>query len=100
MVEAIVAAGAHGELNRRIGRSIAPFVRKPVIVPPTRLIDNDHPAPGILVPRHVEHIVRWQSRRFLAGAHDINGFANQAPVVERNIARDLYVELVNAGQVP
>jgi hypothetical protein len=99
MVEAIVAAGAHGELNYRIGRAIAPFVRTAVTVPPTRLINDDHPAPGILIPRHVEYTVRRQSRRFLAGAHDINGFASQTPVVGRDIARYLYVELVNAGQV-
>ena len=99
MVEAIVAAGAHGELNYRIGRAIAPFVRTAVTVPPTRLINDDHPAPGILIPQHAEYTVRRQSRRFLAGAHDINGFASQTPVVERDIARYLYVELVNAGQV-
>lgn len=72
-VEAIVAAGLHGELNRRI-RVAAPTAED------ESGVDAAEPRP--LPPR-----------RYLAGAHDIADFADAADDLTRQVIEDLHVEL-------
>ncbi len=78
IVEAIIAAGYHGDLNRRIRAQIDPVVVQKVRLPPERLIDDEHPAPGVLLPWRTVTQTRRRNIRFLAGAHDAEAFVNDA----------------------
>lgn len=94
MVEAIVAAGLHGELNARIGRfrSRHRWVRREEPIPP------EGPPPGVLVIGR-SMVVRYPRRyRFLAGAHDVETFVAEADLDVLNIVRDLAGELENPAR--
>jgi hypothetical protein len=72
-VEAIVAAGLHGELNRRI-RAAAPTA-------------EDESGVDVAEPRPLPR------RRYLAGGHDIAAFAHDADDLTRQVIEDLHAEL-------
>lgn len=78
LVAEIVAAGRHGDLNRRIRSAIASVVVSRVRVPAQRVVDEDHPAPGMLVPARWVVERRRRHVRFLAGAHDVDAFVKDA----------------------
>ena len=95
-VEAIVRAGRHGELNRRIRAAEAPLHVRTIHTPAHRLIDDDHPAPGVFVHARWEESREPQRIRALHGAHDIDEFVkhgNLGPVDQ------LYAELVRDGLI-
>lgn len=95
-VEAIVRAGRHGELNRRIRAATAPYSVRTVRTPAHRLVDDDHPAPGILVPAR-SVVVREPARvRLLLGAHDIDEFVKHGDLEP---VHQLYAELRRDGLV-
>ena len=72
-VEAIVRAGLHGELNRRI-----------------RVAAATADVGGGVVPADAGPV---PPRRFLAGGHDIAAFADEADDLARQVIEDLYAEL-------
>lgn len=92
LVEDIIAAGLHGELNRRIRSRIAPVVAHTTHLRAERLVDGDHAAPGLLLPERtvVEH--RRRHIRFLAGAHDAGAFARDADLDVLEVVRALHAE--------
>lgn len=94
MVAAIVAAVRHGELNRRIRHTSATWTTERITLPAERLIDDDHPAPGILLPRRTITRDRPVIVRYLAGAHDIDAFA--AETAHADVVGDLYREITAA----
>lgn len=93
VVEGILAAGGHAELNRRLRTELDRVVSRTVWLPPQRLIDDDHPAPGVLLPsrRTIEH--RRRHIRFLAGAHDVVAFVEDADWEVLRVARALHAEI-------
>lgn len=98
VVSAIVAAGGHGELNRRIRRGVAAFVTIAVRLPPERVIDDAHPAPGILLPARTVSEHQRRRVRFLGGAHDVDAFVKDAGGDVLNVARALHRELIGADR--
>jgi len=78
MVQAIVAAGRHGELNRRIRLAVPAVIVRSVRLPAERIIDDENPAPGRLVPARWVDERRRRSVRFLAGSHDIEAFVKDS----------------------
>lgn len=59
-----------------------------------RLIDDEHPAPGLLVPGHWDWDTERPSRiRYLGGAHDIDAFVNDATREVIAIARAFHAEI-------
>lgn len=95
-VEAIVRAGRHGELNRRIRLSSAEYSVKEVWVPPERVIDDDHPAPGVLIRGHWTKVHEPVVIRPLRGAHDIDAFVQRG---DTTAVHELYTELVHDGLI-
>ncbi len=93
MVQAIVAAGRHGELNRRIRSSVSSMVVRSVRLPAERIIDDENPAPGRLVPARWVDERRRRDVRFLAGAHDIEAFVKNANWDVIKVVRALHAEL-------
>lgn len=93
LVEEIVAAGRHGELNRRLRVELGGVVKRAVHLPAERLIDDDHPAPGALLPRRTTTEHHRRPVRFLLGAHDIEAFVRQAGWDGLKVVRDLHAEL-------
>lgn len=91
MVTTIVAAGRHGELNRRIRHASVTSELETTTLPRDYLIDDDHPAPGIPLPRRT--ITRQVAVyvHYLAGAHDIEAFA--AHTSHGGIVWNLYREI-------
>ena len=94
LVAEIVAAGRHGDLNRRIRSAIAPVVVKRVRLPAERVVDDDHPAPGLLVPARWVKERRRRHVRFLAGAHDIDAFVKDASWDVIQVVRAVHADLV------
>ncbi len=92
LVADIVGVGLHGELNSRIRAAVPSVVERTVRIPPTRLIDEEHPPPGILVPRRTITERTRNHIRFLAGAHDIDTFAEQAAPRIKRVVRELHAE--------
>ncbi|MEZ5321373.1 MAG: hypothetical protein R2698_04740 [Microthrixaceae bacterium] len=97
LVGEIVAAGSHGELNRRIRSTVLPFTVRTVRLPPERLIDDEHPSPGVLLP--YRNVIEQRPRhvRFLAGAHDIEAFADDACAEITRVVREFHAELFGVG---
>lgn len=95
-VEAIVLAGRHGELNRRIRHASARYYVKRVWVPPRRLVDDDHPAPGLLLAGHWTTVHEPVQARFLRGAHDIDAFVKEG---DPSHVHNLYDDLVRDGLI-
>lgn len=95
MVAAIVADGAHGELNRRIRRECSGWITERITLQPCRLIDADHPIPGVLLPRRTVSERRRVIVRYLAGAHDIDAFVADTGrwSVRADIIEALYREI-------
>lgn len=92
-VREVIAAGRHGELNRRI-RATGPLVETGVVVRPARgLVDDDHPHPGVLVPREVTVVQSRRPVRFLAGAHDAAAFVEDASSAVLQLLRALHAEI-------
>jgi len=96
VVAAVVVAGRHGELNRRIRHASTTWTTERITLPPERLIDDDHPAPGVELPRRTMTLQRAVYVRYLAGAHDINTFA--ATTDHASIVGDLYREITAAAR--
>lgn len=95
-VAAIVMAGRHGELNRRLRHDASGYYVRHVHVPARCLVDDEHPEPGVLVPAHTEVVHEPIATRFLLGAHDIDAFAKEG---EPAAVHELYQELVRDGFV-
>lgn len=95
LVQDVVAAGCHGDLNRRIRAGI-PVVRRTVRLPAERVIDDDHPAPGLLLPARWVTEYRRLPVRFLAGAHDIEAFVGDAPWWVRDVVRSFHAEVIGS----
>ena len=96
-VAAIVAVGRHGELNRRIRLAAQPYYVRHVTLPAERLIDDDNPPPGRLLPRRTAAVHERIEARFLRGAHDIDGFAKQTGAA--GVVHELHAELVRDGLI-
>lgn len=94
----IVAAGRHGDLNRRIRADVFPWEMHREYVPAQRLIDAEHPAPGILVPVRDTYERRRIPIRYLAGSHDIEAFARDAPWDVKAVVRTFHTEEILAGR--
>lgn len=75
IVTTIVAAGRHGELNRRIRHASETSTIETITLPREYLIDDDHPAPGVPLPRRTITREVAVYVRYLDGAHDIEAFA-------------------------
>lgn len=98
LVAEIVAAGRHGGLNRRIRSTIAPVVVTRVRLPAERVIDDAHPAPGLLVPARWVEERRRRHVRFLGGAHDIEAFVKDASWDVIRIVRAFHSESVGRAR--
>lgn len=94
LVAEIVTAGCHGELNRRIRSTIAPVIIKRVLLPAERVVDDEHPTPGQLVPARSVEERRRRHVRFLAGAHDIDAFVKDASMDVIQVVRAFHAEMV------
>jgi hypothetical protein len=92
-VEEIVAAGGHGDLNRRLRAVLGGVVKHTVRLPAERLVDNDHLEPGLLLPPRTVVEYRRPALRFLRGAHDVESFVREAGWNVVNVVRDLQEEL-------
>ncbi len=92
MVNEIIAAGRHGDLNRRIRVSVAPFVVRTVRLGPERVIDEQHPAPGVLLPHRTVTERRRREVRFLEGAHDVEAFVRDADWEVISVVRAFHAE--------
>lgn len=90
----IIAAGRHGELNRRIRGTGLPMETSVVLRPPYRLVDDDHPHPGMLVPREVTFVRSPRPVRYLAGAHDAEAFVGDASFTVLEVLRALHAETI------
>jgi len=100
MVQRIVAAGRHGDLNRAIRRDDSGAVAVTGDVPAHRLIDHEHPAPGLLVARKSVTEYRRRTVRFLAGAHDVDAFVDnlRSGGSESRAVRSFYAEMSERAQ--
>jgi hypothetical protein len=94
LVAEILTAGCHGELNRRIRSTIAPVIIKRVRLPAERVVDDEHPAPGWLVPARWVEARRRRHVRFLAGAHDVDAFVKDASLGVIQVVRAFHAEVV------
>lgn len=97
LVEDVIAAGRHGDLNRRIRAVVAPVVHVAVRLPATRVVDDEHPAPGRLVPARNLTVARARRVRFLAGAHDAASFVADAERDVLAVLRAFHDEVVGPG---
>ena len=95
-VTAIVAAGRHGELNRRMRNSAGKYHLRTIRVPAHRLLDEDHPDPGLLIPATWTKVREPIEIRPLLGAHDIDAFVKDSSSAE---VHELWVELARDGLV-
>ena len=93
IVEAIIAAGCHGDLNRRLRDRLDRIVKHSITLGPERLIDADHPAPGVLLPRRTVTERRRRDIRFLAGAHDAVAFVADSDCDARQVVRAFHAEI-------
>lgn len=93
-LEAIVKTGRHGELNRRLRHESSGFYSRRVRVPAQRIVDEEHPEPGMLIPAYTEVVNEPITTRFLLGAHDIDAFSKEG---ELSAVHELYEELVRDG---
>lgn len=93
-LEAIVLTGRHGELNRRLRHESSGFYSRRVRVPAQRIVDEEHPEPGMLIPAYTEVVNEPITTRFLLGAHDIDAFSKEG---ELSAVHELYEELVRDG---
>jgi hypothetical protein len=100
MVDAIVAAGLHGELNRRIREHCYVVERVTVRLPAERIIDAGHPDPSRLVPARSIEEHRVRVPRFLAGAHDIEAFARAITSRESEVVRFMTRALADLEDSP
>lgn len=91
-VEDIVAGGLHGELNRRVKARLHREIRVLARLPAERLVDEDHPSPGILVPSRTVAEQRRRPLRFLGGAHDVEAFVDEACREVLEVMRELHDE--------
>lgn len=94
LVAEIVAAGRHGDLNRRIRSTVAPVVVTRVHLPAERVVDGDHPAPGMLIPARWVVERRRRHVRFLAGAHDVGAFVEDASWEVIQVVRAFHAEMI------
>ena len=94
LVEDVIAAGYHGELNRRIKSSVAPVVLRTVWLPTEWVVDEEHPHPGVLSPprRLVER--RHRYIRFLGGAPDVESFVKEACWEVKDVVRAFHAEAI------
>lgn len=99
VVAEIVAAGRHGDLNRRIRSAIPPVVIKRVRLPAGRVVDDDHPPPGLLVPVRWVEERRRRHVRFLAGAHDVDAFVKDASWDVLQVVRAFHAEMVRSARI-
>ena len=97
LVAEIIAAGRHGDLNRRIRSTVPPVVVKSVRLPAKRVVDEDHPAPGFLVPARWVEERRRRHVRFLAGAHDVDAFVKDASWEVIQVVRAYHAEVSGDG---
>lgn len=97
LVEDVVAAGRHGDLNRRIRAEVPRKVVRDVLLPAERIVDDENPAPGRLVPRRRVREVLDRPVRFLAGAHDIEAFARDASWEVREVVRAVHAAVIVRG---
>ena len=100
LVAEIIAAGRHGDLNRRIRSTVSPVVVRRVRVPAERVIDEAHPAPGVLVPARWIEERRRRPVRFLAGAHDVDAFVKDASWDVLQAVRAFHAETVARTSIP
>jgi hypothetical protein len=96
IVEAIIAAGRHGDLNRRLRAQLDRVVTHTVRLPPERLIDDDHPAPGVLLRYRSVTEYRRRYIRFLAGAHDAEAFVKDADWEVLKVVRSFHADITGA----
>lgn len=97
-MSAILAAGCHGELNRRIRQGVAPFETVTVRLSPERVIDDEHPAPGVLLPYRTVTEHHRRRVRFLRGAHDIDAFVKEAGWDVLQVVRAFHREVIGGDQ--
>ncbi len=64
-----------------------------ITLAPERLIDADHPAPGVLLPRRAVTEQRRPYIRFLAGAHDAVAFLVDSDWDGRQVVRAFHAEI-------
>jgi len=98
IVEAIISAGRHGDLNRRLRAELDRVVAATVRLPPERLIDGDHPAPGVLLPYRSVTQYRRRYIRFLAGAHDAEAFVKDADREVLKVVRAFHADITGADK--
>ena len=94
-LEAIVAAGSHGDFNRRLRAELGGVVKHTVRFPAERLVDDDHPAPGVLLPRRTVVEYRRPAIRLLHGAHDVEPFVREAGWNTIRVLRSFHDELAD-----
>ncbi|MCC5951604.1 MAG: hypothetical protein JJU45_05860 [Acidimicrobiia bacterium] len=58
-----------------------------------RVIDDDHPAPGVLVPGRWVTEYHRRPIRFLAGAHDVEAFVKDADWKTLDVVRTFHAEI-------
>jgi hypothetical protein len=95
LVAEIVAAGRHGDLNRQIRAAVPPIVVKRVRVPAERVVDEAHPAPGLLVPARWVDERHQRTVRFLAGAHDVDAFVKGASSDVIQVVRAFHADTIS-----
>ena len=98
-VRAIVAAGCHGELNRRIRDCLASFDASSERLMPVGVTDDEHSGPGVLLPDRAESAHHRRGVRFLRGGHDIDAFVREAGRDVLKIVRTFHAEVVG-GRSP
>jgi len=98
IVEAIISAGRHGDLNRRLRAELDRVVAHSVRLPPERIIDGEHPAPGVLLPYRGVTDYRRRYIRFLAGAHDAAAFVKDADREVLKVVRAFHADITGTGK--
>lgn len=94
LVREIVAAGAHGELNRHLRRVIADRLVS-VKLPERRIVDAEHPPPGLLMRACTVKRRAGTYVRYLAGAHDVAAFVAGSSGDALEAIRDFHAQMAS-----